>query len=353
MTRWCLYPSFRWPERDQQAWEDGLGLRGDRFARAVGRRNWADATIEKTAKAYGRWLTFLAANGQLDEVTEPADRVTPERLIYYFRDLKAHGNADHTIIARFADLERALKVIARGRDWAWVRRPFGHTLYSMLPKTRRPMIVPSSPVLFEWGCSMMELAAAQLPSRRALSAYRDGLFIAMLATRARRLRAMAGLRVGHELVRTETSYRLVLPASLVKTRRSDRVSFPKELTPWVDRYLREVRPDLLRGAHSEMVWISAAGRVMSEKSLAARIEVLSKRRFDTSFGPHRFRHALVTTSSTELPDAPWVGSALLGISPGVAEGAYNLAEQAAAASKFDEILEQRRERWEGWAPPKD
>ena len=167
-------------------------------------------------KGYGRWLSFLHSRGWLDPHEAPLARVTRPRLRAYFRTLLRAGNANSTVIVRFSQLTMALQVIAPGEDVSWICRPDGVSVYALLPKARRVLVVPDGQVLADWGFAMMEEATARPEAAREtndLAAYRDGLLIALFSLCGRRLRSMTLLRPGHELRWTGVCFRIELTAA--------------------------------------------------------------------------------------------------------------------------------------------
>ena len=191
----------RWPAADRDTWILGCSP-SDPFDDDPHYANTlSEATLAMTGKSYGRWLSFLASRGWLDPSQPALERVTLHRLGAYFNTLRRAGNADWSIIGRFTGLSRALKIIAPGTDVAWICRPGGPTIYSLLPRHVPVRTAPDTEVLFYWAVEMMDQAReAGVLSAQALVAYRDGLFLALLAIRARRLRSMSLLRIGHEFI---------------------------------------------------------------------------------------------------------------------------------------------------------
>ena len=333
----------QWPEADQAAWARNL-TPGDPFDDPRYGSTLAQETLTKTRKGYGRWLCFLASRGCLDPDEPALERVTRPRLRAYFRTLLKAGNASATIIGRFAELERALKILAPGRDVSWVRKPDGATIFSIVTKTTRSLVIPHSDVLFAWGLDMMDAARGAIQPLKSpcLMSYRDGLLIAMFAARGRRLRSMSLLQVERELLRYEHLFRIELAPHQVKTTKHDRFDLPESLTPYIDHYLRVVRPALLRGRSCDSVWISKWRGPLSAKSIQDRICTLSRQRFGTAFGPHRFRHAIGTTAPTRDPANPGVAAGLLGISREVLEQHYNRAGQTLATTAFAKLIDRKR-----------
>lgn len=234
-----------------------------------------------------------------------------------------------------------MRILAPGTDVGWIRRPGGITVDAMLQKTMRPRIIPDVRVLFDWGLKMMDAQMTPHSPGDPIG-FRDGLLIAMLAARGRRLGSMARLRVQRELVLQETVYRIELTPEQTKTNVHDRFDLPDILTPYVRHYLQTVRPALLADRQNDALWISARGTPLAAKGIAERILKLSRARFGIAFGPHRFRHAIATSSALRDPANPGLAAGVLGGSAKVIERHYNRAGQIHAASQYAKIIAQRR-----------
>ena len=334
----------QWPERDQQLWLQGC-LPGDPFADDGEHGGYAHGLREgsrvKTMKGNGRWLDFLDSRGWLDPREEPLDRVTRPRLRAYFRALRREGNADGTVIGRFQELTMAMKIMAPGKDVSWIRRPDGITIYALLRRRQRVLLVPDGKVLFDWGVTMMDEAAERARESEQLAAFRDGLLIAVLAACGRRLRSLALLRIGHEVVRRDRCFRIELEPEQVKTHKADCFDLPETLTPYLQHYLDAIRPALLGPQRDDIFWVTTNGTPMGEGGIQSRILRLSRKRFGVAFGPHRFRHAIITTAALRIPSNPGLGSDVVGNSPATAEEHYNRSGQCQVGPRYADLLEQR------------
>ena len=118
--RACL-KAVEWPMRDRQLLEQAL-RRGDLLDGGGDRRRYSAISNRKLERGYGRWLTYLAFNGQLATEASPADRITRERVLAYIDRLKALGNGTYTLLARLQELYEAALVMGPNRDWKWIRR---------------------------------------------------------------------------------------------------------------------------------------------------------------------------------------------------------------------------------------
>ena len=343
-----IVPLQDWPAQDRQLWETGLSPYDpydspDSVPGAGYGAGLSDPTVELSRKSYGRWLAFLRDSGQLDPTAHPVDRVTLPRMGAYFEALQAAGNADATILGRFTQLQRALRIMAPERDVRFVAKPSGRTIRSLLPLRKRSLLVPDAFVMVDWGTTLIEQSAtAEDPRQRALL-LRDGVLISTLASRARRLRAMTGLRLGHELVRQNDRYLIDLPPGLVKTKRRDRFYLPESLTAALDLYLNDVRPALMGAKRHDAVWVKLNGDPLPACGLTGIVRRRSRKRFGTAFGPHRFRHSIGTTLPLRLPQYPGLAAGFLDVSGGVLGDHYNRAGQAAATASFQAFRERQQQ----------
>jgi site-specific recombinase XerD len=325
-----------WPTLDQALWAAGCFY--DPFEECGHGTTLGEESLKKTIKGHGAWLSFLQAHGWLDASQHPAERVTRERLLSYFNAMRARGNRKYSILGRFIELRMAMKVMAPDHDTRFILRPNGVTVRQILSPYTRHMVVPDASVLFEWGIGLMDGAALDDPRRHGLVTFRDGLLIAMLASRGRRLRSMALLRLGRELTQREDRYRIELQPEQVKNKKYDAFNLPERLTSYIRQYIDTVRPALLRGNADNAFWVGLNGKQLKAKSIQAMVLNRSKARFGVAFGPHRFRHAIATTAPLRDPSHPGLAAPLLGISKGVVEANYNRANQVMAVQQYDAII---------------
>jgi hypothetical protein len=144
-------------------------------------------------------LSIQAARGDLDPSLGPAARITFASVSDFFEALRAAGNVDNTIKARLFHLRMALHVMVPGTDFNWITRPGDASLDSLLVQAPDDAPPPaSSAVLFKWGMGLMP--DAPLPDQKFKKiafcrVYRDGLIIALLASRAPRIGSLAQMRM--------------------------------------------------------------------------------------------------------------------------------------------------------------
>lgn len=117
-------PLQDWPAGDQQAWEAALrpasgdGAPGGHTG--GGASHWSAGTRRAVATSYGRWLTWLDEQGQLEPLVPAASRVTPERVERYLADLGTTIGV-FTVIARVEQLGHAMRAMAPASNWHWLQ----------------------------------------------------------------------------------------------------------------------------------------------------------------------------------------------------------------------------------------
>lgn len=343
--RLCL-PLAAWPEADRRLWLEAMVPGQRRFRLGPQPPEMPPATRRKTEGGYGRWLGFLAASGRLDPAAAPAARITEEAVAAWLDDLRAHGNADHTIVGRLEELKRAMAVLAPGHDFGWLTRPGGVPVRARLPMRRRALTVHHPRALFDWGLELVERARTLPGDDRRRVMLRDGVMIMLLAARAPRLRSLATLRLGVNMHREAEGWRIDLGEADIKTGRALSYGLPAALEAALDRYVEVERAEMLAGKVEDALWINWDGRQLRTRGVDKRIRWWSEKRFGkgASFGPHRFRHCLATAAPIVDPQAPTIGASVLGITARTAQEAYDRGSRAAAATRFHAGLAEERAR---------
>ena len=113
-------PTEYWPEADQAAWRKAV-QKVDPFGSGTPAGAWSERSRTKTARGYGRWLSWLSEKRQLDSEQAPGDRVTPAQVANYVADL-ARIDSDFTVVCRVQELYDAIRVMAPDRVWGWLRQ---------------------------------------------------------------------------------------------------------------------------------------------------------------------------------------------------------------------------------------
>ena len=136
---------------------------------------------------------------------------------------------------------------------------------------RERMIAPA--LLFAAGLARMDRVDHERHRKHDVRnvRYRDGLMMAILAARAFRRGNL------HRCASASTSAGSTASTSAASAPPRPRTAaplvepLPAALTPYIDRYLAEVRPALLRGHVSDAFWVSTYRGALSEQSIYTKV----------------------------------------------------------------------------------
>ena len=321
-------PVAVWPQADQTAWAAAFvppGLLDDRPNGSALRL----PTRNALETCYARWLAWLKEVEPEALALPPEVRATRERVRAYVQALLTQLAA-RTVYGYAARLKRALELLAPDADCSWMvpllrnlekrARKAGHT---------RPRPIVSSKQLFAYGIGLMKQADAAKPLvelRRELAAdagagreddpvlqaeaYRDGLAIAFLAARPLRLKNMLSLELGRNFLSVGSDYGVDLAAEEMKTDTPLAFPVPRQLGPYIRRYLERYRPVLAAGPHgvaaghpeqADVLWLARSGQRFPVASFEAMIAKRTIDYFGIRLTPHRFRHCAATTIAENNP----------------------------------------------------
>jgi integrase/recombinase XerD len=347
-------PVEEWAVPDRRAWEAAM-TKGDILETGGDGADWAPLSRRKTAKGYGRWLTWLDTHQLLDPEAAPVDRITPERVRDYLTELRLI-NAPYTVLARVQELYQAIRVMAPDCDLAWLRRIEARVRHQAVSvRGKRQRVMPSE-TLFRYGVELIATADDRGTGsllKRACR-FRDGLMIAVLAARPLRRRNFARIKVGRHLVQVDGAYQLRFEGSETKTGGPIETPFPAALVAQLERYLTEFRPPLLQRASRKgqplqqsdpSLWISVHGVAMTEIGIYFAISQLTRKRFGHVVSPHLFRDSAATSIAIEVPEHVHIVRSVLGHSSLITgERHYIQARTLEASRRYQQhILELRQQ----------
>lgn len=337
-------PIEQWPAADRNAWAKAnhAGVAstladGDQPA-------WRPASRELFARCYGGWLRWLGETGRLHAGQSPADRVTKANLVAFLAARRHLGNSYRTLENYATSLRHIMRVLAPDRDWRWML-PLIENMKRAQPAKRVLGNLPSIFELFELGLALME--TAETDERRTIRDrafnYRDGLMIAMLASRAFMRRSnLAAIKIGQHLVRDENGYVLAFDKGEMKQKRDARMFLPAMLTDKIDRYIEVYRPAILNGRPDPGgdLWISHKSPKLQDLAIKLQFSKITRRVFGVSVTPQKFRHCVATSIAMADPkNIGMVPTILFHASFAVSERFYIFAREYAAFEKHSKTLD--------------
>src|SRR5665811_487700 len=181
--------------------------------------------------------------------------------------------------------------------------------------------------------------------------YRDGLLLALISLWPIRRRSLASLTVSRHVEFAAAGVNFLLYPEDTKSKQAESFRVPEELLPYLQRYLREIRPRLVGRNEHDGLWPSlkccplTAGRIYD----IVRAHVYAK--FGKAMSLHDFRRAAATFIATDAPDkVGLIPGVLQHASPEVGEQHYNLARSVAASRRYAAHLSKTRDRLRPMTP---
>jgi integrase/recombinase XerD len=320
-----------WPEADRTAWM--TALQPANFLEESGRgAKWRPASRFSARGAYARWLGWLLTTGVVLDAEAPAARINPERMRAYVAFL-ANARATVTRASYFGVLCMAVRAMFPNDDWQWlqaVQRGLRRLSSPSRGKERR--IVPAGQ-LRRLGLDLIERAGEVLDwppdattdrdRTAAARDYRDGLIIALLASRPLRVRNLLGVEIGRHLRQSNSGITLHFPADETKNGRAIHATWPEFLERPLARYLSKVRPLLIAprapgkapvspSTCGNVLWVGQRGTMLTAGGLQVIFERHARRRFGHVVNPHLVRDCVATTIADLDPDHIRFAAQLLG-----------------------------------------
>jgi integrase/recombinase XerD len=215
-------------------------------------------------------------------------------------------------------LLRMLMVLEPDRDWTTLARVYNRLKQAAVPSRDKLACTVSASELLDLGIGPMDTSDRGQSETYRATRYRDDLLIALLISCPMRLKNLAGLVIGQHLVFDGRDYRVKLTAAETKTGRPYVAAVPHELTPYVERWLRVYRPQLIAqaGGRSSGVdtrlWLDRSGKPMTSYAIGAQIMLRTRQAFGNGIWPHLFRDCAVTELVDCAPEEIGIAPDLLG-----------------------------------------
>jgi integrase len=200
--------------------------------------------------------------------------------------------------------------------------------------------------LFDLGMSLLRRSCEQMkPGEVDADLYLDGLLIALLIASPLRISNFSSLEIGRHMIRGDVQWSLLVESTETKTARADYSGLPKALTAWLDFYVDEVRPALLKRipaySHSSTrLWIGLEGNPIGHQPIRRRIKRRTAAELGFTIVPHTFRKIAETSFMIERPEYAIYGPALLGhASPRTTERHYFAGQRQLALEIYHQELQ--------------
>jgi integrase len=335
-------PSEAWPEADRNAWRAAC-VPAARLKRGGAAGHLRPISRETLERHYGNFLGFLDRSGLLRRDAPVAANVTPENVDAYLAETKACMSST-TVEVSIWCLRRAVRYMVPGLQLDWLAEIAKDLALVAYPHSKSDrFVLPER--LIEAGLALIhEAENSQTMTKLAQATQvRNGLMLAMLGFHPIRRKNFAALEIGRSLVKIRGRWWIILSAAETKEKRADERRVDKLLIPFIDRYLDQYRPVLVRpDSPPSALWLSSrdAARI-SDKYLARLIGVTTLSTVGVKVSPHLFRTSVASGAAIYGAHNPHLGSAVLHHSdPRVTEEHYNRATSLSAAETFQQIVRQ-------------
>lgn len=337
-----------WPQSDRDAWEKAVAP-GNVFDGRGPAAHWAPRTKITNIVNYGRWLAFLKNFGLLEMEVSPEFRVTPDVISRYVEHLRPLM-APRSVLALVVGLKVTIMALAPEVEWRWLKdvcNALNRNSPSSIDKQAR---LRASQDIYVAAIKQLEqLQKIAIESRNMICAYRDTLMIGLLAGRPLRRHNLAGLQIGVHLNRHRGVWHIEVPHYEVKNRRYPlEFDLPPELAPYLEFYIKELRPLLLRGAALDHLWISWDGTALTADAIYHCVSRRTQELLGTKINPHLFRDCAASSLALESPEFARAAAPLLGhLSFATTEKHYVQARQIQASRKLIAALDKVKEELKG------
>lgn len=332
-------PFDHWPAADQRLWQ--AAVRGnDPFSDAAG-AHLAVTSKNQYLYAWRRFLAFLALEDPSALGLPPSDRLTKAR-VRSFADHLAKTHIPRSIAIQIDALYKAARVMMPGLDLSWLRS-IKARLHSAAPLQGASGPVVTSPQILAVGQHLMDEVDPQPQDRLTLAQalrYRDGLMISLLAFVPLRRKNLAALEIDRHMVSEGESRFICIPAAECKTRTPIEFAIPEFLLPYLNVYLRIVRPRILNDATCKALWVSPKGGALRYGAIGDIISRHTTAVMGIRLTPHDMRDAAATTWALAAPGEIGISRDLLSHSDlRTTEKHYNRANGVQASRTLAKILQ--------------
>jgi integrase/recombinase XerD len=328
-------PVEDWPKADIAAFAK-VYEPGDTFDDTAGPgAHLREGTRKMIGTAYRRWLGFITEHDPEALLESPADRITLDRVRRFVHHLESETKSTSVAIA-IDNLCYAARLIAPERDWEWLASIKRRLVALAKPEDRFSHLVAPSQTL-DFAIELMD-AAMDLPEvghkERELQ-YRDGLILALLVLLHPRRRTIALLTISRHVEFDAAGINILLFSEDTKGKRAESFRVPEPLLPYLQRYLKEIRPRLPGTSDHDGLWASYRGRPLCASRIYAMVRRRIKKKFGKDMSLHDFRRAGATFLAMDAPQKiALVPGMLQHASPEVGERHYNLARSVEASRRF-------------------
>jgi integrase/recombinase XerD len=336
-------PFDQWPAADQQLWQQATDS-DDPFSEAAGAR-LAAASKKQYRFAWRCFLGFLSIEDPSALNLSASERLT-KTCVRSFADHLAKTHIPRSVAIQIDALYKAARIMMPELNLSWLKLMKAR-LHSAAPLRRASGPVVTSPQILAVGQQLMDEHDPKTEDRLTLAQairYRDGLMISLLAFMPLRRKNLAALEIDRHWIGEGTNRFILIPAAETKTRTPIEFQIPEFLLPYLDVYLRMVRPRIFNDPECKALWVSPRGGALRYGAIGDIVSRHTAAVLGIRLTPHSARDAAATTWALAAPGQIGVSRDLLSHSDlRTTEKHYNCAN-GVQASRAYETAKQIRKR---------
>jgi hypothetical protein len=321
-----------WPEPDRIAWAAAVA-KGDRFRRGPG-AHWSPSTRRDVEKALCRWLGYLAAFERAGLTEHPVARLTEDRLAGYVGHLAETVQSVGRCVY-LAHLLMAFRVMFPDEHLQILKSVAAQLRSQSQARAKTWVFTPRLTALGE-------RLIKEVGHKKTLwnVRYRDGLMLMLWPPRPVRRRSFTQIRIGKHLRKVGEEWRLIFEGPEMKSGRPYQVTLPRQVIPFLEQYIAEVRPTFPGAKQYDELWMGArGGGPLAPDSISKLIGDRTEAEFGDRISPHRFRHCAASTIAVFAPSEIETAVGLLDhSSPRITHQHYILARGIEASRQYAKIV---------------
>jgi integrase/recombinase XerD len=331
-----------WHPADRAAWEAATSAGKPPFVRPGSAYRWSHGTRDVTEQAIGQFLGWSISRGGPRRFVDAYE-------VNAVRDyLVALGRtaARATLYTRLEGIGRGFLAIAGNYPKRDLTRLRAFIEAAELGRPPKRTDTPLTDDLLDLGRRLIREVGRVDPATNSIGdliQFRDGLFIAFLATHPLRIGVFTDLTLGRDLTLEPERVRVRIAATRQKNRRSTTGDLKDELFEPFQHYLHTVRPALLaRGnvpLETDRLWITRRGTAFEIPTGEQMVRRRTRAGLGREIGPHKFRHAAATYVAIKVPHMIAIVSGVLSHRDiRTAQKHYNLAKSTEAQRRWDRVV---------------
>lgn len=237
-------------------------------------------------------------------------------------------------------LKVSLQAMDPGRQWRWLQTICNRIQRRAKPSRDKRALVRHSGEIVSSSLGYLEALPKRIDKKTDALRYRDGLLLALAASRPLRLRNLASIEFGRNLLQEGDHWFLRFEPEETKTRTALNFSWPEYLLPSLQRYCSEIRPFLLAGRRENSLWLNQFGRPMVQQSVYGVVTSLTSELVGISINPHLLRDCAATMLADEGDGGINFAASLLGHRHrSTTERFYIQSDQICATRRVDAVLD--------------